>query len=146
MTVGEPALGPCFPRQDRSYWPCSDNHFAFLSMRKIEQQMNAAISENRNWQSANTAVTFDPETNESTVYLHGNKIAVVGDDFVQIFDGGWQSNTTKSRLNAILKEHAIDGECVYQKNFKWFVDKFIGQAGTSKVYNTFDFTDGFMFA
>ena len=115
-------------------------------MRKIEQQMNAAISENRNWQSANTAVTFDPETNESTVYLHGNKIAVVGDDFVQIFDGGWQSNTTKSRLNAILSEHAIQGEGVYQKNFKWYVDKFIGKAGTSKVYNTFDFTDGFMFA
>ena len=115
-------------------------------MRKIEQQMNAAISNNQNWQSANTAVTFDPETNESKVYLHGNHIATVGDDFVQIFDGGWQSNTTKSRLNAILKEHAIEGECVYQKNFDWFVDKFIGQAGTSKVYNTFEFTNGFMFA
>ena len=108
--------------------------------------MNAAITNNVNWQSANTAVTFDAETNESKVYLHGNHIATVGDDFVQIFDGGWQSTTTKSRLNAILKEHAIDGECVYQKNFKWFVDKFIGQAGTSKVYNTFEFSDGFMFA
>ena len=115
-------------------------------MRKIEQQMNTAISDNQNWQSDNTAVTFDPETNESKVYLHGNHIATVGDDFVQIFDGGWQSNTTKSRLNAILKEHAIEGECVYQKNFDWFVDKFIGQAGTSKVYNTFEFTNGFMFA
>ena len=115
-------------------------------MRKIEQQMNNAISNNLNWQSSNTRVEFDAETNESKVYLHGNHIATVGDDFVQIFDGGWQSTTTKSRLNAILKEHAIDGECVYQKNFKWFVDKFIGQAGTSKVYNTFEFTDGFMFA
>jgi len=115
-------------------------------MRKIEQQMNAAITNNVNWQSANTSVTFDPETNESIVRLHGNTIAVIGEDFVQIFDGGWQSNTTKSRLNAILKEHAINGECVYQKNFKWFVDKFIGQAGTSPVYNTYEFTDGFMFA
>ena len=115
-------------------------------MRKIEQQMNAAISENRNWQSANTAVVYNEETNESTVFLHGNKIAVVGDDFVQIFDGGWQSNTTKSRLNAILSEHGIKGECVFQKNFKWYVDKFIGQAGTSPVYNRYEFTDGFMFA
>jgi len=115
-------------------------------MRKIEQQMNNAISNNQNWQSGNTAVVFNKETNESTVFLHGNKIAVIGDDFVQIFDGGWQSNTTKSRLNAILKEHAIDGECVYQKNFNWFVDKFIGQAGTSKVYNTFEFNGSFMFA
>jgi hypothetical protein len=115
-------------------------------MRKIEQQMNNAISNNQNWQSANTAVTFDAESNESKVYLHGNHIATVGDDFVQIFDGGWQSTTTKSRLNAILKEHGINGECVYQKNFKWFVDKFIGQAGTSPVYNRYEFTNGFMFA
>lgn len=115
-------------------------------MRKIEQEMNNAISNNKNWQSANTAVTFDPETNESKVYLHGNHIATVGDDFVQIFDGGWQSNTTKSRLNAILSEHAIKGECVFQKNFKWYVDKFIGQAGSSPVYNRYEFSDGFMFA
>ena len=115
-------------------------------MRKIEQQMNNAISNNLNWQSANTSVTFDPETNESKVYLHGNHIATVGDDFVQIFDGGWQSTTTKSRLNAILKEHGIKGECVFQKNWNWYVHKFIGQAGSSPVYNTFDFTNGFMFA
>ena len=115
-------------------------------MRKIEREMNNAISYNLNWQSGNTAVTFDPETNESKVYLHGNHIATVGDDFVQIFDGGWQSTTTKSRLNAILSEHAIKGECVFQKNFKWYVDKFIGQAGSSPVYNRYEFSDGFMFA
>ena len=115
-------------------------------MRKIEQQMNNAISNNLNWQSSNTRVEFDAETNESKVYLYGNHIATVGDDFVQIFDGGWQSVTTKSRLNAILSEHAIKGEGVYQKNFKWFVDKFVGQAGTSSVYNTYEFTNGFMFA
>ena len=115
-------------------------------MRKIEQQMNNAISNNKNWQSGNTSVTFDPETNESTVRLHGNTIAVVGDDFVQIFDGGWQSNTTKSRLNAILKEHGIKGECVFQKNWNWYVDKFIGQAGTSPVFNTYEFDGSFLFA
>jgi hypothetical protein len=47
-------------------------------MRKIERQMNDAITNGINWQSANTAVTFDPETETSTVYLHGNKIAEVG--------------------------------------------------------------------
>ena len=115
-------------------------------MRKIEQQMNDAITNNLNWKSANTAVTYDEQSGESKVYLHGNHIATVGEDFVQIFDGGWQSNTTKSRLNAILQVHGIKGECVYQKNFKWFVDKFIGQAGTSSVFNCYDFTNGFMFA
>ena len=58
-------------------------------MRKIEREMNSAILNNQDWQKDNTRVEFDPEINESTVYLHGNKIAVVGDDFVQIFDGGF---------------------------------------------------------
>ena len=116
-------------------------------MRKIEREMNNAISNNLNWQSGNTSVTFDPETNESIVRLHGNTIAVVGDDFVQIFDGGHQSKTTKSRLNAILSEHGIKGECVFQRNFNWFVHKFIGQTAiTGPVYNEYDFTNGFMFA
>ena len=95
-------------------------------MRKIEQQMNNAISNNKNWQSANTAVTFDPDTNESTVYLHGNKIAEVGDDYIRLFDGGWQSNTTKSRLNAIMSEHGIAGEGVFQKNYQWFIRLYNG--------------------
>ena len=90
-------------------------------MRKIEKQMNSAIAESKNWQSANTAVAFNPETAESTVFLHGNKIAVVGENFIQLFDGGWQSNTTKSRLNAILVENGLPGENVFQKQFEWFV-------------------------
>ena len=95
-------------------------------MRKIETQMNNAISNNQNWQSANTTVTFDPETNLSIVYLHGNKIAEVGDNFIRLFDGGYQSNTTKSRLNAILSEHGIAGEYVFQKNYEWFIRLYNG--------------------
>ena len=91
-------------------------------MRKIEREMNAAISNNKNWQSGNTAVTFDSETGVSQVFLHGNHIADVGDTFIRLFDGGWQSVTTKSRLNAILSEHGEAGDCVFQKNFDWFVN------------------------
>ena len=95
-------------------------------MRKIEQQMNDAITNSINWQSGNTAVTFDPETNTSTVYLHGGKIAEVGDFGVRLWDGGYQSATTKSRLNAILSEHAIAGESVFQKNYQWFIRLYNG--------------------
>ena len=90
-------------------------------MRKIEEQMNEAVANSKNWQSANTSVTYCPESEESKVYLHGNHIATVGDNFLQIFDGGWQSNTTKSRLNAILSEHGDVGDRVFQKAFDWFV-------------------------
>ena len=97
-------------------------------MRKIEQQMNDAISNNQNWQSANTAVTLD-DNGDSKVYLHGNHIATVGETTIQIFDGGYQSNTTKSRLNAILQTHGIAGEKVFQKAGEWFVRYYKGIVG-----------------
>jgi len=112
-------------------------------MRKIEQQMNNAISNNLNWQSSNTAVTYCEETNESKVYLHGNHIATVGDDFVMIFDGGWQSNTTKSRLNAICSEHGIAGEGVFQKAYQWFVR--VTKDG-GKTFQTEEFFSGYCFS
>jgi len=90
-------------------------------MRKIETQMNTAILNREDWQSGNTSVHFNEEENLSIVRLHGNKIAEVGDAFIRLFDGGFQSNTTKSRLNAILSEHGESGDCVFQKNFDWFV-------------------------
>ena len=108
--------------------------------------MNAAIQSNANWSSGNTAVYFDETSGVSVVRLHGNKIAEVSDNDMTIFDGGWQSTTTKSRLNALCTEFCVDGECVYQKNFQWYVDKFVGMAGQSKVFNTYDFTNGFIFA
>ena len=91
-------------------------------MRKIETQMNTAISSSIDWKSANTSVYFDITSQTSRVFLHGNHIATVGDDYVEIFDGGWQSNTTKSRLNAIIDEFCeptTDG--VFQKNYQWYV-------------------------
>lgn len=89
-------------------------------MRKIERQMNDAITNGINWQSANTEVVSQ-QNGVSYVYLHGNKIAEVGDDFIRLFDGEHQSATTKSRLNAILVEHGVPGEYVFQKNFDWFI-------------------------
>ena len=89
-------------------------------MRKIERLMNQAIADCQNWKMGNTEVQFFDGV--SFVFLHGNCIAQIGDTFVRLFDGGWQSNTTKSRLNAILAEHGCPGEFVFQKNFEWFVN------------------------
>ena len=77
--------------------------------------MCAAVQSNSNWQSANTSVHFDEESGVSVVRLHGNKIAEVSDNDMTIFDGGWQTNTTKSRLNALCTEFCIAGEGVFQK-------------------------------
>jgi len=88
-------------------------------MRKIETLMNRAILNRSDWKLANTAVHYEEGNQVSRVYLHGNKIAEIGERFITLYDGGWQSATTKSRLNSILREHG--GGSIYQKNFEWFV-------------------------
>jgi len=88
-------------------------------MRKIERQMNAAISNSeRDWKKDNTQVQTSTD-GVSRVFLHGNQIAEVGDNWIQIWDGGWQTVTTKSRLNAILREHGMGNEGIFQKNHVW---------------------------
>ena len=109
-------------------------------MRKIETQMNNAIKSKKNWAGSNTSVITEDDGGtigaESHVYLHGNHIATYTHKIkeLQLFDGGWQSNTTKSRLNALCYEFAM-GFGVFQKNWNWFVGDF--QNKTVK-----DFTDG----
>ena len=82
--------------------------------------MNAAIRERRNWAGSNTTVMINENNNKAKVYLHGNLIAEVCDEFVAIFDGGWQTVTTKSRLNALLDEFRPHVGVV-QRNFDWFI-------------------------
>jgi len=114
-------------------------------MRKIEQQMIAAINNNQNLQSANTTVLTE-QNGISTVYLHGNKIAEIGDDYMTIYNGGYQSKTTKSRLNALCNEYCITGECVFQKNYQWFVRKFVGAINGQNVFKTEEFHSSYLFA
>jgi len=114
-------------------------------MRKIESQMCSAIQSNKNWSSGNTSVITD-ENNVSTVYLHGNKIAEIDDDSMTIFDGGYQSTTTKSRLNALCSEFCVTGEGVFQKDFQWYVRLFVGAINGKNVYKNETFTNGYTFA
>ena len=91
-------------------------------MRKLEEQMNSAIRGQRNWAGSNTTVFSSDNGLESTVYLHGNHIATYShtDRSLTLLDGGWQSNTTKSRLNALCSEFK-PAFGVFQKNWTWYV-------------------------
>jgi uncharacterized protein YpmS len=111
-------------------------------MRKIESQMINAIKSETDWKSGNTkVVNFFNDGDKcvvSSVFLHGNKIAEIDDNSMTIFDGGWQTTTTKSRLNALINEFCnavTDG--VFQKNYQWFVTD-------NNV--TKEFTNGYVFA
>ena len=114
-------------------------------MRKIESQMNSAIRRGINWASGNTGVFSDG--NVSKVYLHGNHIATLTEvgkynKEIHLFDGGYQSNTTKSRLNAILFEFGLGMEKVFQKNWDWYVVVNTGNGAMSTV----DFRSGMRLA
>ena len=119
-------------------------------MRKIEQQMIDAIKSETDWKSGNTkVVNFFNDGDKcvvSSVFLHGNKIAEVTDNDMTIFDGGYQSVTTKSRLNALCQEFCISGEGVFQKDFSWYVRKCVGAMNGQSVYKTEEFNNGYVFA
>lgn len=94
-------------------------------MRKIEALMNKAILNREDWKGSNTEVVSGYQVSE--VFLYGNLIARVYETAIEIFDGGgYQSKTTKSRLNAILEDHGIGNEKVYQKNGDWYLQMYDG--------------------
>ena len=103
-------------------------------MRKIETQMNRAIVNKNDWSNSNTVVEYNSNTDCSAVYLHNNRIATYdhNNQALKLSSCGWQSVTTKSRLNAIL-QGLIAGASVFQRQFDWYLS-----------YNnqTVDFWDG----
>ena len=102
-------------------------------MRKLEERMNTAIRKRQNFSNGNTRVATgsffenDVYCEESKVFLHGNHIATYNHvtKELTLFDGGYQSVTTKSRLNALCQEFAT-GCSVFQRNWNWFLSDFSG--------------------
>lgn len=90
-------------------------------MRKIEKQMIEAIEARKSFSSGNTCVIQD-EHNNAIVTLHGNVIAKIDytTSLLFLYDGGWQSNTTKSRLNALLSMSSQSYR-VFQEKWEWYV-------------------------
>ena len=105
-------------------------------MRQIEREMNNAVRNKIAWSKSNSCTTFDSTIENCFVYLHGNHIATYNyaDKELTLFDGGWQTVTTKSRLNALCNEFAT-GFGVFQKNWDWFLSDFDNK-------NVIDFFNG----
>ncbi len=84
-------------------------------MRKITQESVNAFYNRAKFNKGNMTVT----ESFGVIYLrlHGNIIAeLYNTGVVKICDGGWQSNTTKERLNG------LHGVSVVQKNFQWYLN------------------------
>lgn len=90
-------------------------------MRAIEEKMVAAIKQHKNLSGKNTRVVIDKENGEAKVFLFDNLIAVLdGCNRLTIGNCGWQTSTTRSRLNALLQ--GLDyRQFIYQKKHEWYL-------------------------
>jgi len=84
-------------------------------MRKITADALRAFRNWKKFKRGNTEVKVN--LTECYLYLHGNMIAKFNrNDGLWISDGGWQTNTTKERLNGLPNVH------IYQKDFQWYLN------------------------
>lgn len=89
-------------------------------MKKIEGEMVDAIAAKRNWHKENTEVQIVQRDSSVLVLLFGNAIAQLNaDGSIAVNHCGWQTITTKSRLNAVLAVFGKQHWAVSQKDFKW---------------------------
>jgi hypothetical protein len=92
--------------------------------RKITTQASHAFMSAKEFRLDNTTVTIEPvqfamfEEKMVVLRLHGNKIAqrIVGSNEIEVSNAGWQSNTTKERLNG------LPGVSVVQRKGVWFLN------------------------
>ena len=80
-------------------------------MRAITMEAVNAFVNGRNFKSSNTVVRG------KSFYLHGNKIAWYDErGSLWITNCGWQTNTTKERLNG------LPNVSIVQKNYQWYLN------------------------
>ena len=104
----------------------SGSNYRVQTNRKIELDMLYAIHLCRDWKKGNTQVicphTYPAESPiQWLVTLHGNTIAKheLGTDSIEFSFCGWETRTTRSRLNAILQFH--NAGCVFQTNHNQYI-------------------------
>lgn len=88
-------------------------------MRVVEEKIIAAIRKGKSMKCGkNDKVVAYSEG--AIVFLHGHAIAKVTDKEVSFSSCGWQTVTTKSRLNAILGTFAHSH--ITQRDFAWYLN------------------------
>lgn len=87
-------------------------------MRKVTKETAVAFNYNREIKMSNTSVKRVGQ--DTFFYLHNNLIAKKIDGKLFISNAGWQSNTTKERLNGILYYCSNEAH-IWQKNFQWYI-------------------------
>jgi hypothetical protein len=88
-------------------------------MRKVTAQSIESFTNNVSFKSQNMKI--EVRNNETFMYLHNNMIAHKYDNNSKLFIStcGWESNTTKERLNGLLYHYNLPR--ISQKSFVWYL-------------------------
>ena len=99
-------------------------------MRKITQLSIIAFLNAEPFCLNNTIVEVEP--NVTILKLHNNPIAYKYNDpkqTISITNAGWETNTTKERLNA------IPGVEIQQINFQWYLNGNLWDGSLTEIYS-----------
>lgn len=94
-------------------------------MRKITKESINAFLNRREFKKQNMEVVKLGFNDYDNYYLqlHGNTIAVLyQDNKIEITNAGWESNTTKERLNGLIYLSGSNFKPIYQKNWVWYLN------------------------
>lgn len=92
-------------------------------MRKITQESVTAFLNANKFNKSNMSVDVLP--NVTVLKYQGNEIAYKYNDpkqTISITNCGWESNTTKERLNGVISLSGLNVGKIYQKNWQWYLD------------------------
>jgi len=67
------------------------------------------------------ATKIRTEGKTTHVRYHSTDVVSFDDETITLRSGGWQTNTTKTRMNQASNQFSL-GFSVYQKDYEWFVD------------------------
>lgn len=81
--------------------------------------MIEAIKAKKPYTCDNTKVVVCEDDTTIKVELHGYEIAVITPNELHISDAGFQTNTTKSRLNCLLSHYNLP--TIYAKKYQWYI-------------------------
>lgn len=95
-------------------------------MKKVEITTTLAFVNGYEVKRGNSCVELEQLPNGQTAsvyYLHGHRIAYLNrrTGVLAIGDAGWQTVTTKSRINAILGTLFDTGAGIRQRDWQWYL-------------------------
>lgn len=92
-------------------------------MRLITEESVVAFLNGKKFNKSNMNVTVEP--NVTILRYQGNAIAYKYNDHnktISITNCGWESNTTKERLNGVISLSGLNVDKIYQKNYFWYLN------------------------